>query len=348
MAILSSDEDSNRGSDQERLHNDDKGDACPSSSVHSKWRLLHREVLPLSVEEAKKKVYVEYKFMEDFRAARKMFNSQIGEWARNPDTDCQQRTLKYSVNFGPKTANCVDVQNRSELNRTGHIFIVDSETTNEGIPFADSFTVQAHTCMRKAPPPENEAGGQWCSFHSYVNINYKKPVWGIFKGQLEKQTYSNMEGYMRDLCAALRHISGDEQPENAQRHRQHRRHSKKPVDTTMDKNDSYSYVFLIGLALLVLLHIFLYVKVSRLEELRDGILRDGMGRDGNAITPSTELPRPGLPLANLVENFRSSQSAYFSEINDVRDRLAAATHSLGQASDDVSSVMEHLNKATQN
>ena len=25
MAILSSDEDSNRGSDQERLHNDDKG-----------------------------------------------------------------------------------------------------------------------------------------------------------------------------------------------------------------------------------------------------------------------------------------------------------------------------------
>ena len=58
----------------------------------------------------------------------------------------------------------------------GHLYCLDVETTNCGIPYADSFSVFSHYCMTSVS--ENES-----TFAVFSIIKYKKNVWGIVKSK---------------------------------------------------------------------------------------------------------------------------------------------------------------------
>lgn len=60
--------------------------------------------------------------------------------------------------------------------RPGHLYSIDVESVNAGIPYADSFSVLLHYCITSAS--ENET-----SIAIYAQIKYKKNVWGFVKSK---------------------------------------------------------------------------------------------------------------------------------------------------------------------
>lgn len=59
--------------------------------------------------------------------------------------------------------------------RPGHLYAIDVETVNAGIPYADSFYVMVHYCIERISDVESH-------FSAYVQIKYRKSVWGLVKG----------------------------------------------------------------------------------------------------------------------------------------------------------------------
>lgn len=62
--------------------------------------------------------------------------------------------------------------------RPGHLYCIDVECVNAGIPYADSFSVSTHYCMNNIS--ENET-----SLMIYSQIKYKKSVWGFVKSKFQ-------------------------------------------------------------------------------------------------------------------------------------------------------------------
>ncbi len=54
--------------------------------------------------------------------------------------------------------------------------MIDVDTVNGGIPYADSFNVVLHFCISKVSPRE-------ARLTVYAAIKYKKNVWGIVKSR---------------------------------------------------------------------------------------------------------------------------------------------------------------------
>jgi hypothetical protein len=101
----------------------------------------------------------------------------------------------------------------------GHLYCIDVETTNAGIPYADSFSVFSHYCMTSIS--DNES-----SFAVFSQIRYKKNVWGFVKskfylksmyqisyrafiyylnntGFIDKNCWAGMQEYFNSLIKAL-------------------------------------------------------------------------------------------------------------------------------------------------
>lgn len=65
-----------------------------------------------------------------------------------------------------------------------------------GIPYADSFEVLLHYCMKRTVDDSTVM-----SVHAH--IKYKKSVWGVIKGFIEKNTWLGLEDFYESLSQAL-------------------------------------------------------------------------------------------------------------------------------------------------
>lgn len=63
-----------------------------------------------------------------------------------------------------------------KCSKPGELYSIDVETTNAGIPYAESFGVNTHYCLSRSG--ENES-----CLAVYGQIKYKKTVWGFVKGK---------------------------------------------------------------------------------------------------------------------------------------------------------------------
>ncbi|KYN33847.1 GRAM domain-containing protein 1B [Trachymyrmex septentrionalis] len=110
------------------------------------------------------------------------------------------RTLSYTMsltqNIGPRTSQITETQVMLPCSRPGHLYCIDVESVNAGIPYADSFSVLTHYCMNNIS--ENET-----SLIIYSQIKYKKSVWGFVKSVLEKNCWAGLEEYFNSLIKAL-------------------------------------------------------------------------------------------------------------------------------------------------
>lgn len=58
--------------------------------------------------------------------------------------------------------------------RPGYLYSIDTSSSNAGIPYADSFTVEVHYCLKKVA--ENITNIQ-----VFGHVKYKKSVWTVVK-----------------------------------------------------------------------------------------------------------------------------------------------------------------------
>ncbi|XP_076246609.1 protein Aster-B isoform X2 [Calliopsis andreniformis] len=121
-------------------------------------------------------------------------------WMQNEQTGQKIRNLSFTIALsqaiGPRTSHITETQIMLPCSKPGHLYSIDVESVNAGIPYADSFSVLIHYCLSSIS--ENES-----NITIYAQIKYKKNVWGLVKGVIEKNCWSGIEEYFTNLIKAL-------------------------------------------------------------------------------------------------------------------------------------------------
>ncbi|KAL6440711.1 hypothetical protein ACFW04_003283 [Cataglyphis niger] len=151
------------------------------SSLHE-GRQLNKASLPIHIDQLFTLLFTNSKFFLDFHTARKTTDLIQSAWTQN-QTGQKMRTLSFTVSLtqaiGPRTCQVTETQVMLPCSRPGHLYCIDVESINAGIPYADSFSILTHYCMNNIS--ENET-----SLAIFSQIKYKKSVWGIMKSKLKK------------------------------------------------------------------------------------------------------------------------------------------------------------------
>ncbi|CAG9858589.1 unnamed protein product [Phyllotreta striolata] len=241
------------------------------------------EVFPIHVDQLFTLLFTSSKFYLDFHAARKTTDLTQTPWTHNPIDNSKSRVVNLTVSLlatmGPKSAQCTESQTMNPCSKAGELYSIDIESLNAGVPYADSFFVCVHYCIQKVSETHS-------SIVMYVQVKYKKSVWGLVKGMIERNCYAGIEDYAAHLTRALRAEAGDEGiPESKKRSRARKRriHSNpkgseemffviadspvkiKNTESIFSSEICTMIVFTVLLLLLVL-NVMLYYKLWSLED----------------------------------------------------------------------------------
>ncbi|XP_053971246.1 protein Aster-B-like isoform X2 [Hylaeus anthracinus] len=163
-------------------------------------RQISKAVLPIHIDHLFTLLFTNSKFFLDFQTARKTTDLVQSAWMYNEQTSQKIRNLSFTIALsqaiGPRTSHITETQIMLPCSRPGHLYSIDIESVNAGIPYADSFSVLIHYCITSIS--ENET-----SITIYAQIKYKKNVWGFVKGVIEKNCWAGIEEYFTSLIKAL-------------------------------------------------------------------------------------------------------------------------------------------------
>ncbi|XP_029045428.2 LOW QUALITY PROTEIN: protein Aster-B-like [Osmia bicornis bicornis] len=169
------------------------------TSLHE-GRQISKAIFPIHIDQLFTLLFTNSKFFLDFQTARKSTDLVQSAWTQNEQTGQKVRTLSFTMALsqaiGPRSCHISETQIMLPCSRPGHLYSIDVESVNAGIPYADSFSVFVHYCMNSIT--ENET-----SISVYAQIKYKKSVWGFVKGVIEKNCWAGLEEYFTSLIKAL-------------------------------------------------------------------------------------------------------------------------------------------------
>ncbi|XP_066997865.1 protein Aster-B isoform X2 [Anabrus simplex] len=257
-----------------------KGEIPICTSSHD-GRELKRVTLPIHIDQLFTLLFTSSKFLLDFHSLRRTTDIVLAPWQVNAETSMKQRNLTMTMalnqSVGPKTTQVSESQVMLPCSKPGHLYAIDVESTNAGIPYADSFYVTTHYCLSRVG--ENES-----CLAVYSQIKYKKSVWGLVKGFIEKNTWAGLEDHFVALIKALR-AECDRSLSVKKKTRRRRRGTTvgptleetaprigRPVSRSRlnienrNSSDSLSWFVLLILIFLVCLNALLYYKLWVLEE----------------------------------------------------------------------------------
>ncbi|GAB1866298.1 GRAM domain-containing protein 1C [Camponotus japonicus] len=169
------------------------------TSLHE-GRQINKTTLPMHIDQLFTLLFTNSKFFLDFHTARKTTDLIQSAWMINNQTGQKMRTLSFTVALtqaiGPRTCQVTETQVMLPCSRPGHLYCIDVESTNAGVPYADSFSILTHYCINNISEIET-------SLAIFSQMKYKKSVWGIMKSVIEKNCWAGLEEYFNSLVKAL-------------------------------------------------------------------------------------------------------------------------------------------------
>ncbi|OAD57404.1 GRAM domain-containing protein 1B [Eufriesea mexicana] len=161
-------------------------------------RQVGKATFPVHIDHLFTLLFTNSKFFLDFQTARK--TTVQSAWTQNEQTGQKVRNLSFTMALtqavGPRTSDISETQIMLPCSRPGHLYSIDVESVNAGIPFADSFSVLIHYCITSIS--ENET-----NIAIYGQIKYKKNVWAFVKSVIEKNCWAGLDEYFTSLIKAL-------------------------------------------------------------------------------------------------------------------------------------------------
>ncbi|CRK91119.1 CLUMA_CG004807, isoform A, partial [Clunio marinus] len=349
-------------SDSENTSKMDFVNDAECNSMHEGRQLVHT-ILPISIESVFGLLFHKSKFFSDFHKMRKTTDLKQGDWEDMPD-GTKQRIISLTVAItqvvGPKSSHVTETQVMRSCSKAGQLYSIDATSVNAGIPYADSFYVLLHYCMKRTVDDSTVM-----SVHA--QIKYKKSVWGVIKGFIEKNTWLGLEEFYESLSKALmdeyclppakaksrrtrkgssipnpltsqptlpikshenhetmptsiRHVSGL----NAHQMMQTQKESK----TARNKSHKMlSWVVIFLLSTLIILNIMLYVKLWKLDERQDNDFESKF----DFLKNSPKSPEEWLNLFKIQEELHSKEMKTWQKvIQSAIDLLKKTEQSLSE------------------
>ncbi|XP_034474969.1 protein Aster-B isoform X2 [Drosophila innubila] len=171
------------------------------TSTHEGRQIVHT-ILPIRVDTLFNFLFSKSKFLTDFHDMRKSTDLIMGEWQKNEEGQNVRLvnvTVQLAASVGPKTSKVTEYQTMRECSKPGELYSIDVNSVNAGIPYADSFSVLIHFCMARTVDDHT-----MLSIHA--QIKYKKSIWGVVKGFIEKNTWAGLEDF---FCAQLHALQSE-------------------------------------------------------------------------------------------------------------------------------------------
>ncbi|XP_048071048.1 protein Aster-C isoform X6 [Ursus arctos] len=120
-------------------------------------------------------------------------------WKVEPGGD-QLRTMTYTIVLNnPLTGKCTAATEKQTLNKESQearFYLVDSEVLTHDVPYHDYFyTLNRYQIIRSSK--------QKCRLRVSTDLKYRKQPWAIIKSLIEKNSWSSLEDYFKQLESDL-------------------------------------------------------------------------------------------------------------------------------------------------
>ncbi|KAM8770855.1 protein Aster-C isoform 4-T4 [Rhynchonycteris naso] len=255
-------------------------------------RLYVNRVYHISAEKMFELLFTTSRFMQKFTSSRNIIDVVSTPWNVEPGGN-QLRNMTYTIILNnPLTGKCTTATEKQTLykeSRESQFYMIDSEVLTHDVPYHDYF----YTLNRYYIIPCSK---QKCRLRVSTDLKYRKQPWAIIKSLIEKNSWSSLEDYFKQLESDLLMeesllSQSIEDPGKLSGLRRRRRTFNRTAETvpklssqrssgdgldtkgdiTGKKKETESYntvlivVMSIFLLLLVLLNVTLFLKLSRIE-----------------------------------------------------------------------------------
>ncbi|CAG9132586.1 unnamed protein product [Plutella xylostella] len=189
---------SDTDSEPDKHHNSMSTEKCWESH---EGRALLAATFAINIDTLFTLIFTSSKLYLELLAARNTRDFVQASWQHNAQSGLKCRQISYTLGLssgpiGPKEVYVTETQVMNKCSKPGVLYSIDVTSENAGIPYADAFTVEAHYCLRRAA--EHATAVQ-----VFGQIKYKKTLWPMVKGFLEKNAYGGLEDYLKLLEARL-------------------------------------------------------------------------------------------------------------------------------------------------
>lgn len=135
-------------------------------------------------------------FIQHLFSQRHFTDLSVGEWQQDGSSGTTSRVLSYTIALnnplGPKTAPVVETQTLHKSCSRGECYVVDSEVITSGIPYQDYFYTVHRYCLTSINKHKSR-------LRVSSDICYRKQPWSLVKALIEKNTWSGIEEYYRNM-----------------------------------------------------------------------------------------------------------------------------------------------------
>ncbi|XP_077740389.1 protein Aster-C isoform X2 [Canis aureus] len=169
----------------------------PEKDLHG--RLYINRVFRISAERMFELLFTSSRFMQRFANSRNIIDVVSTPWKVEPGGD-QLRTMTYTIVLNnPLTGKCTAATEKQTLykeSREAQFYLVDSEVVTHDVPYHDYFyTLNRYHIIRSSK--------QKCRLRVSTDLKYRKQPWAIIKSLIEKNSWSSLEDYFKQLESDL-------------------------------------------------------------------------------------------------------------------------------------------------
>ncbi|XP_018103665.1 uncharacterized protein LOC414690 isoform X2 [Xenopus laevis] len=267
---------------------DEEDTKYPEEQMEGKLYINH--VYQIRAERMFQLLFTQSRFMLNFMTSRKMFDLEYSPW-QSDSNGKQTRTLNYTITISNplvgKFTTATEKQVLYKGNQGEQSYLVEVEVFTHDVPYHDYFyTVNKYSIIGISQDK--------CRLRVYTDVKYRKQPWGLVKTFIEKNSWSGLEDYFKQMESDLvmeESSSGSLLVEAGKSMRRRRRNPNRSLgehlpkhgaqhdstDMGLDMRNDHTgrktegrkntliLVMSIFLVLLVLLNIALFLKLSKIE-----------------------------------------------------------------------------------
>lgn len=169
--------------------------------LNHEGRQFIKAEFPINIDQMFTMIFTNSKFNLELLTARGASDYIQAAWQHDPQSGLKCRQISYTIGLasgpiGPKEVYVTETQIMNKCSKPGVLYSIDATSENAGIPYAEYFSVFAHYCLTKL-----SESSTLLVMHS--SIKYKKSVWTVVRGFLEKNALGGVEQFARLLESRL-------------------------------------------------------------------------------------------------------------------------------------------------
>ncbi|XP_029424096.1 protein Aster-C isoform X2 [Nannospalax galili] len=162
-------------------------------------RLYINRVFHISAERMFELLFTSSRFMQRFADSRNIIDVVSTPWTVESGGD-QLRTVTYTIVLNnPLTGKCTAATEKQILykeSQEAQFYLVDSEVLTHDVPYHNYFYTLNRYCIIRSTK-------QKCRLRVSTDLKYRKQPWGLIKSLIEKNTWSSLENYFKQLESDL-------------------------------------------------------------------------------------------------------------------------------------------------